>query len=211
MIEIAIGASILGGLTWLLNGAKGLVNPPPTTADGLPPDAMAQPAELIPVDLTLPNGSKETWLVARDYIGPIGINEAKTLAESLGFTLPTPALVDAIWRQADLKLLPMPRNNVISQAVFDDQKNKIQAQIAGRGFQLLGGSFKDVVNGGRAKPDIYGWHVEDGKTVPGIPLLNPVTPGPGKIIQPFSGGAHDLNSPIGYKDYSQGLRLVKRA
>ncbi len=208
MIEVAIFSLLAGGAAWLMNGAKGIVSPMATTPEGNSAETMIQPAELVSV--TLPNG--EEWLVSRDYLGPIGINEAKILAASLGMQLPSPQLVDAIWRQADLKLVPLPRNNVISQVVFDDQKNKIAAQIGGRAFQLLGGTFKDVVevNG---KPSIYGWHVdvEHGASVPGIPLLNPITPGPGKIIQPFAGGAHDQPGPIGFKDYSQGLRLVRRA
>lgn len=206
MIELALLTAIGAGTGWLMNGAKGVVAPPLTTPEGIRPEVMTQAAELVPV--TLPNG--ERWLVARDYVGPIGINEARILASALGMQLPTPQLVDAIWRQADLKLLPSPRDNVISQKVFDDQRRTIQGQIGGRGFTLLGGSFKDVVDvGGHAQ--IYGWHVEDGKTVAGVPLLAPITPGPGRIIQPLSGSRHDSPGPVGFKDYSQGLRLVRRA
>ncbi len=151
----------------------------------------------------------ESWHVSPSYLGPIGINEAQNLAKSLGMQLPTPQLVDAIWRQADLKLLPMPRNNVISQAVFDDQQRRIEAAVDGRPFTILGGAFKDVVDvNGHAQ--IYGWHVEDGKSVAGVPLLKPFTSGPGKIIQPLSGGAHDQPGPVGFKDYSQGARLVRK-
>lgn len=151
----------------------------------------------------------EVWQVAPSYVGPIGINEAMLLAKAKGMQLPAPALVDAIWRAADLKLLPLPRQNVVSEAVFADQRRRIEAQRDGRPFTILGGIFKDVVmvNG---HPEIYGWHVEDGKTVAGVPLLNPATPGPGKIIQPRSGGVHDQAGLIGFKDYSQGARLVRR-
>jgi hypothetical protein len=157
---------------------------------------------LVPVQL-----GNTTWMVAKDYIGPIGIGEAAELAKSLGYELPTPALVDAIWRQADLKLLPITRwPNVVSEATFDDQKQRISQQIAGRPYTLLGGAYKDIVQVG-GYPQLYGWHVEDGKSVAGVPLHNPVTAGPGKIIQGPSGHAHDLN----WADYSQGLRLVRKA
>ncbi len=206
-IIIAAGVAVTAGLAWIFTRktkpvvrsiaptnssssdiVKAIVNNAPNTEN------------LVPVEL---NG--ETWLVAPDYIGPIGIGEAADLAKASGMELPSPELVDAIWRQADLKLLPMPRNNVVSQAVFDDQKRKIQEQIAGRPFSLVAGSFKDVVIRNNF-PQLYGWHVEDGKNV-GIPLHAPVTPGPGRVIQPPSGKAHGLF----FKDYSQGLRLVKKA
>ncbi len=219
MIPYIIGAGVLAGIAWYAGKSKAVaptISTPPASfhpvgtpiADKLQNIVSVSSA---PLDNLVPvvfNG--EVWLVAPDYIGPIGINEAAALAAKLGMQLPSPGLVDAIWRQADLKLLPQPRNNVISQAVFDDQVQQIRKQIAGRPFTLLGGSFKDVVlvNG---HPEIYGWHVEDGKTVAGVPTLPPSTPGPGRIIQPKSGKAHDLPGPIGFKDYAGGLRLVMRA
>jgi len=208
IIPIALGIAVLSGLAWAYR--KSIASAVPALSTGKATSSISKglvgktaPADGDMVQVKL---GDETWLVSRDYIGPIGIGEAADLAKSLGMQLPTPALVDAIWRQADLKLLPMPRNNVVSQAVFDDQARKIQEQIAGRSFTLLGGAFKDIVVGSDKFPQLYGWHVEDGKTVAGIPLLKPITPGAGKIIQPLSGHAHGLF----FKDYSQGLRLVKR-
>ncbi len=213
VIPAALGAAIITGLTWAYRKSLGAAIPAATsfnTRSALSKGLVekVQPADTDMVQVQL---GDQTWLVTRDYIGPIGINEAANLASSFGMELPSPNLVDAIWRQADLKLVPMPRNNIVSQAVFDDQARKIQEQIAGRPFTLLGGAFKDVVTFG-GKPQIYGWHVdvENGKNVPGIPLLKPFTTGPGKIIQPLSGSRHDQAGPIGFKDYSQGLRLVKR-
>lgn len=153
------------------------------------------------------------WLVAREQIGPVGIGQAADMAKAAGGELPTPALSDAIWRAADLKLVPMPRShNVVSPAIFADQQAKIKEQIAGRDFTLLGGAFKDVVMQPDGFAGLYGWHVSD-EDAPafskkfGIPLLKPKTPGAGKIIQPMSGHAHGLF----YSDYSQGVRLVKKA
>lgn len=164
-------------------------------------DSFASSSDFVPVVL---NGV--TWLVAKDYIGPIGIGEAAELARTLGFELPSPALVDAIWRQADLKLLPMTRwPNVVSEATLADQQKRISNAIGNRPYSLLGGAYKDIVQVG-GYPQLYGWHVEDGKEVAGVPLHKPITAGPGKIIQGPSGHAHDMN----WKDYSQGLRLVKK-
>jgi hypothetical protein len=129
------------------------------------------------------------------------------MAKAVGGELPSPALVDAIWRQADLKILPPVRaQNIVSAAVFADQKERIQNLIGDKPFTLLGGTYKDIVQLG-GKPQLYGWHVEDGKSVAGVPLHSPFTPGPGKIIQGPSGGAHNTS----FIDYSQGVRLVKRA
>lgn len=223
MIPYIIGAGVLAGIAWYARASvrqsiqTSIQNAP--AIGGMPPVPVPVPEALhnvstvsaAPLDNLVPvvfNG--EVWLVAPDYIGPIGINEAAALAAKAGMQLPSPGLVDAIWRQADLKLLPQPRANVISQAVFDDQVQRIQKQIDGRPFTLLGGSFKDVVSV-NGHPEIYGWHVEDGKTVAGVPTLAPVTPGPGRVIQPRSGARHDQGGPIGFKDYSQGVRLVRKA
>lgn len=162
-------------------------------------------SDMVPVPL-----GNETWLVARDYIGPVGIGEAAGMAKAAGFELPSPALVDAIWRQADLKVLPPTRaKNETTQAVYDDQKARIAALIASAEAtngkaKLIGGTYKDIVQVG-GLPQLYGWHVEDGKSI-GVALHAPFTPGPGKIVQGPSGSRHGQF----YKDYSQGVRFVKR-
>ena len=69
-----------------------------------------------------------------------------------------------------------------------DHQSKVDAQIAGRTFRLLAGTNKDVAHGPDGRIGLYGWHRLDG------------TP-----IQPFFAG-HALS----WKDYSQGLRLVRR-
>lgn len=198
-----IGAAVLAAGELVKRGAQ-----PLQTGGHQGEDAFTH-AEDDPTNWPTVTLGNEVWQVAPSYIGPIGINEALLLAKEKGMQLPSPALVDAIWRAADVKLLPLPRQNIISQAVFDDQRKRIEAQLDGRTYTILGGIFKDVVSV-NGHPEIYGWHVEDGKTVPGVPTLAPSTPGPGRVIQPRSGGAHDLPGPIGFKDYSQGARLVRR-
>lgn len=167
----------------------------------------------------------ETWLVCPIYVAPVGIGEAAALAAQAGCQLPTPGLVDAIWRAADLR---MPVDRMVrtdhdgtpatmdSPAIHARQAAELEsflgARSLGRDFRLLAGAFKDVVEvDGRV--GLYGWTVDEqdaaqvaaiGKL--GLPLYQPVTPGRGRVVQPFY-ARHVLS----WKDYSQGLRLVRRA
>lgn len=143
--------------------------------------------------LTFDDG--QVWEVSRRQIGPVGIGEALSKAQAEGLDLPSPAIVDAVWQCADLKIAPHPRSFVhwtaaemSDPAVYADQLAHIESEIAGREFTLLAGAFKDVVRGSDGHIGLYGWH-----------QLN------GHPLQPyFTGHAMD------WKDYSQGLRLVRR-
>jgi N-acetyl-anhydromuramyl-L-alanine amidase AmpD len=144
------------------------------------------------------------WLVSSTYVAPVGIGEAVSLAKQMGCELPTPALVDAIWNAADLKLdaLALRQTNFVewsqaemsSEAVLADQQARVANQIGDRKFTLLGGSHKDVVRHPDGRIGLYGWHRSD------------VPAGTLKPLQPFYAG-----HAASWKDYSQGLRLVKRA
>jgi hypothetical protein len=135
----------------------------------------------------------QVYRIAPVYVAPVGIGEAIEIARAYSCELPSPALVDAIWEAADLRLEPLPRKHdgtprtMASKAAYDDQARRIEEQIAGREFCLLAGTHKDV---SKRKDSIglYGWHRSDGR-----------------IIQPFFSG-----HALAWKDYSQGLRLVKR-
>ncbi len=156
-----------------------------------------------------------TWMVAPRYIAPTGIAEAKRVADALGYELPTVKLVDAIYKAADLKLDPLERGlnskppndygaggaktTMNSPEAHIDQLARIQRQLQLAGnpdYKLLAGTHKDVVydkipfgeHAGQMHLGIYGWHRRNG-----IP------------IQGFMWGHAD-----DWKDYSQGLRLVKR-
>jgi len=140
--------------------------------------------------------NNQMWKVAPSYIAPVGIAEAEQIAQDNDCELPVPGLVDAIWRAADLKVAPLPRQHdgtpqtMASQATFDDQYRRIQAEIAGRPYKLLAGTHKDVVRDpATGKLGLYGWH-----------QLN------GAPIQPLFTGHSGA-----WIDYSQGVRLVKRA
>lgn len=139
--------------------------------------------------------NSQQWDVSPEYIAPVGIGEAVQLAAQNGCVLPTPGLVDAIWKAADLKLQPLPRAHdgtpatMANQATFDDQYAKIQAQIAGRPYKLLAGTHKDVVvDPSTGKVGLYGWHRLDGT-----------------VWQPLFTG-HSLS----WIDYSQGARMCRR-
>jgi hypothetical protein len=135
------------------------------------------------------------WLVAPDYIAPVGIGEALAIAEDHGCMLPTPALVDAIWAAADLRLEPHPRtfefwtmNEMSAPAIILDQAARVVREIAGRAYRLLAGTHKDVVlvDG---KLGLYGWHRNTGQPIQSLYMGH----GPA------------------WKDYSQGCRLVRPA
>jgi N-acetyl-anhydromuramyl-L-alanine amidase AmpD len=161
----------------------------PQEADADPPPAWVE---------VISNGVR--WAVAPRYVAPVGIGEAVTLALREGCELPTPDLVDAVWRAADLRIAPIVRNvanglladwgasSMASAATIADQAKRIDAAIGDRPFRLLAGSHKDVVRTSDGRIGLYGWH-----TLAGAPL------------QRFFGG-HALS----WKDYSQGLRLCRR-
>lgn len=161
-------------------------------------DPATDPSGLVSVDH---DGAR--WLVSPTYIGPIGIGEAEELANRLGYELPTPGLVDAIWRAADRKIdaSRMVRTDhdgtpatMASPEMMRTQAERIAREIGdaslGIEYRLLAGVFKDVVRDPTSgKIGLYGWHRANG------------TP-----IQPFYAG-----HARGWRDYSQGLRLVRRA
>lgn len=144
-------------------------------------------------EMILDNG--DIWHVMRRQIGPVGIGEALQLAQNEGLDLPSIEMIDTIWNIADTKISPMPRSfkkwtaaEMNNPVVIEDQKEKITKALNGLEYILVVGEFKDVVRGPNGKIGLYGWH-----------QLN------GKPLQPFFGG-HSLD----WKDYSQGLRLVKK-
>lgn len=169
-------------------------------ANGVNPPVTMRTVEL--TGLSIPEWQEveldgQKWQVAPNYVGPVAIGSAEELAKSNGCELPTPALVDAIWAAADLKIdaRDMVRNDhdftmvtMASRAIFDKQADRIAAFVKGKPYKLLAGTHKDVVQS-MGKVGIYGWHDINGK-----------------VIQPFYS-----KHVRGWIDYSQGLRLVRRA
>jgi hypothetical protein len=126
---------------------------------------------------------------------------AQRIASLTGASLPTPKLVDAIYKQAPVKLSPRAINLdpkaindraaiATHQRLIEEMRIKAGARLGA----LTAGDKKDIVlsNQLSQRPDrvaIYGWQKEDG------------TP-----IQPLS-TLHEKT----YADYSHGVRLVAEA
>ncbi len=126
---------------------------------------------------------------------PASFETASAVARRFGFVLPTAAIVDAIYRQAELRLSPQtmtPGPAMTSTAYFLEHDAKIRAQMSGHPLgELAAGHKKDYVLTNRLKEAqsqeaIYGWHR-----------------GVGQPIQPLS-----LVHGSRYADYSHGVRLV---
>jgi hypothetical protein len=133
------------------------------------------------------------------FLAPVSPNVAQRLANALSCSLPTPKLVDAIYRAAEVKLNPTPippSPAMTAVAVFSDHNSMVRTQRAEQIKAhplgaLVGGHKKDVVITTRladapGKVAIYGWHRTNG------------TP-----IQPLYLG-HSAN----WVDYSQCTRLI---
>ena len=157
------------------------------------------------ITLSLPPGYQGTAWVMPDYLAigsaedflrfPLTLEPSLIVAAAYGCTLPSPAMVDDIYRQAGIKLDPKPlpasdqmRSNEYSML----HHFLIQQQLAGfRLGDLVAGHKKDIVITTESRPDpehvaIYGWHQPNG-----IPL------------QPLSRWHGS-----GYADYSHGTRLI---
>lgn len=168
----------------------------------------------------------EIWLVEPMPMAFVSLGQAEDRAARAGCELPSPGLVDAIWRAADLKISPAEtiqshngtasgmNNATIYAKVTAAVDAALDGRIVGDQVRLVAGAWKDVVRFD-GKLAIYGWHVADpaafrerlkarlGATVP---LYEPFTPGPGLVVQECNPKAHDRN----WRDYSQCGRLVRR-
>ena len=136
----------------------------------------------------------------RDYVRvPLGLSAAARIADQFEMILPTPRMVDTIYRTAPLRLSPQPMTpgaQMTSTAYFMRHNDTVEAQRRNAGAApgtLIAGHKKDVVltsrlASNRGRVAIYGWHRRNGRP-----------------IQPLS-TVHGA----GYADYSHGVRLVSR-
>ena len=130
---------------------------------------------------------------------PMGLAAAAMVATELGFFLPTPKMVDEIYKRAQIRLTPRPMKPTAQMVstdylmrhslMLDEQRNSEKPSPAA----LTAGQKKDIVitNRLRSKPGrvaIYGWHRPNGRP-----------------IQPLS-TVHGAE----YADYSHGVRLVSQ-
>jgi len=130
---------------------------------------------------------------------PMDLHTAVTVADRLGFLLPTRKMVDAIYDQSAFHFTPQPLPagpRMTSTAYYRTHNAMIDQQSQARGFRfgaLVSGHKKDVVMTNRlishpGQIAIYGWHRAMGDP-----------------IQPLS-TVHGAD----YADYSHGIRLVSR-
>lgn len=148
-----------------------------------------------------------TICVGQDYLAvgsdadfvrvPMGLQAAIATATWFGFVLPTPRMVDAIYRQAEIRLAPepLPAGDAMRSTAYFSAHNRLIAaqrnQVSASADSLMAGHKKDLVltNGLWSKLDrvaIYGWHRPDGKPIQPLSMVH---------------GAR-------YADYSHGVRLV---
>jgi hypothetical protein len=164
------------------------------------------------VEMTRQSGGREyrvTFWVTPDYVAvgsdtdyflvPLSPQTAQRIADRVGASLPTAAMVDAIWVAARVRLDPAPippSPEMTTVQAFEDHDRLVRAQrIRGSAppGALVAGHKKDVVITAQldsfpGKVAIYGWHRPDGEP-----------------IQPLYAGHTDR-----WVDYSHGIRLVSR-
>ncbi len=166
---------------------------------------------LVPVRLQsqLPDGEPADVVVcaAPDYLAigsdedfllmPMRLSTALSTASAYGFTLPTPRIVDAIYDQASVHLLPqpLPAGNEMRSTDYSVHHNELvgvqRADLGASLGALVAGDKKDLVLTNRLwdhldRVAIYGWHLTTGRP-----------------IQPLS-TVHGWR----YADYSHGARLI---
>jgi hypothetical protein len=147
-----------------------------------------------------------TYEVTPDYLAvgsdadfvrvPMSPLTAQRIADVFGCSLPTRKIADDVYKQAAVKLEPIPLTEA-REAVetFVKHNDLIEKQRAGKELgQLVAGIKKDVVVTNRLgeKPNrvaIYGWHKLDGSPIQPLTIVH-------------------VNW---YVDYSHGIRLMKRA
>jgi hypothetical protein len=185
--ETAIRDALLGG------------NLPPSLRAALPIELIGRVIDGVVTRVTL--------CVLPDYLAvgtardsllvPMGLDTALAVADAFGFTLPTRKMVDAIYRQAAVRLSPQPLppgEQMRSTGYYVRHNEMVQAQRSAAAAQpavLTAGHKKDLVISRQlwstpGRVAIYGWH--RGEKSP---------------IQPLS-----IVHGARYADYSHGVRLV---
>lgn len=161
---------------------------------------------LVPVTLEA-GGRSATLHVTCDYLAvgsdddfvrmPMTSAAAQRIANRVGATLPTPKLVDEIYRQAPAKLPPSWIDGGPTYGTLADYRthnDTLERKRRAAGFELgglLAGHKKDIVlaevlDDRPNRVAIYGWHKREGV-----------------VVQPVS-TSHSCR----YADYSHGIRLV---
>jgi len=173
--------------------------------------AFLRRASAVDVDARLGDGERVrlTLCVLPDYLSigsdddnlliPMSLDAALSVGALFGFALPTPRIVDLIYRQASVHLAPQPLppgDRMRSTAYYLEHDAMVRQQreaFGARPGELTAGHMKDVVISTRLRSQpghvaIYGWHRS---------VDSP--------IQPLS-TVHGAR----YADYSHGVRLVSQ-
>lgn len=147
-----------------------------------------------------------TFEVSPDYLSigsdddfvrvPVTPMTAQAVADAFGCTLPTRKMVNDIYKQAPIKLAPLPlTEDRTAVTTFLQHNGLIEWQRQGKPLgELVAGIKKDVVitNRLKEKPNrvaIYGWHKLDGQPIQPLTIVHVNT----------------------YVDYSHGVRLVRKS
>jgi len=142
---------------------------------------------------------------------PLNPLTAQKIADLMGCVLPTPAIVDAIWKTSHIKLPPLPWGPPYNASMMSSNRiikhsNKIDDQLEKCGIDpsgdILAGHKKDVVMHNilklhSNKVAIYGWHQSNGIPIQGLYYSNAT-----HTKNPYTGHVNT------YADYSHGIRLV---
>jgi hypothetical protein len=128
----------------------------------------------------------------------LGKGAAMRIAESFSMILPTPKIVDVIYKLADRKLTPIPMSPgpaMTSTKYLEIHNDKIEKQLQkeqAASSMLIAGHKKDVIGASKKNKKnrvaIYGWHQKNGKPIQNLSTV------------------HHKN----YSDYSHGIRLVSK-
>jgi hypothetical protein len=162
---------------------------------------------LVPITIDAGEGSSAVLHVTCDYLAvgsdedfvrmPMTSAAAQRIANQLGASLPTPKLVDDIYRQAVVRLPPSwidggPTEGTLQDYAVHQERLEEHRLRGGHPLGVLTAGHKkdivlcDLVAERPGRVAIYGWHKREGE-----------------VVQPLS-TAHSCR----YADYSHGVRLV---
>ena len=140
--------------------------------------------------------------------------EALEWADALGAELPTPAVLDARWQQADLQNLPHTQplhrgsNDPILHNVAIDRDIAEHRERCGEDPRIVGNVGKHWVASRSGGYPLYGWHVPAGELSWRGIKTHPADSGEtaARVLQPYSPNAHGAD----HKDYSMTVVLCRR-
>jgi hypothetical protein len=120
------------------------------------------------------------------FLVPLSAGTAQRIADLVGGSLPAPAMVDAVWSSASVRLIPIrirPDENIRTVRYFERHNSLIQGQRwqhrVPRGAFIAGHKLDVVATaGGAARDDaaLYGWHLPGGRPIQPVYAIAPDRP-----------------------------------